>query len=197
MSVQLKNIVMDLKDYIVSYDDALDINTCKTIIEYFNEDHDSVTRYDAEMCGFSCLNLTDEVEVKKNSKWEPINNQVIQSIKSCAEKYMKEVDCERYWPRQNSLEQVKINKYQFKTDDRFDRHIDVGDHNSARRFLTYVMYLNDVEEGGATYFNTVDVEIPAKCGRVLMFPSTWTFPHTYVAPKNVDKYAISTYLHYT
>ena len=69
---------MDLKDYIVSYDDALDINTCKTIIEYFNEDHDSVTRYDAEMCGFSCLNLTDEVEVKKNSKWEPINTQVIQ-----------------------------------------------------------------------------------------------------------------------
>ena len=149
------------------------------------------------MCGFSSINLSDEVENKKVSKWNPVSQQVILAIKSCGENYMKQVDCERYWPRQNSLEQVKINKYQHKTSDRFDRHIDVGDHNSARRFLTYVIYLNDIAEGGATYFNDIDLEIPAKCGRVLMFPSTWTFPHTYLPPKNEDKYAISTYLHYT
>ena len=119
------------------------------------------------------------------------------AIKKCGESFMKDVECERYWPRQNSLEQIKVNKYQHKTSDRFDRHIDVGDHNSARRFLTYVIYLNDVEEGGATYFNDVDLEIPAKCGRVLMFPSVWTFPHSYMPPKTEDKYAISTYLHYT
>ena len=94
---------MDLKDYIVTYDDALDPNTCKTIIEYFNDDHESVTRYDAEMCGFSSINLTDLVEVKKVDKWEPVNTQIIQTIKTCAEKYMKQVNCERYWPRQNSL----------------------------------------------------------------------------------------------
>ena len=188
---------MDLKDYIVTYDDVLDENTCKNAIEYFNEDTESIVRFDAEMCGFSMVNLTEQCEVKKNAKWEPVNNQVIRTIKECGERYIKDVDCERYWPRQNSLEQVKINKYQHKTEDRFDRHIDVGDHNSARRFLTYVIYLNTIEEGGATYFNDIDVEIPAKCGRVLMFPSTWTFPHTYCAPKEQDKYAISTYLHYT
>tara|TARA_B100001079_G_scaffold226280_1_gene203712 strand:+ start:994 stop:1560 length:567 start_codon:yes stop_codon:yes gene_type:complete len=188
---------MDLKDYIVTYDDVLDVNTCKNAIEFFNEDHDAVTRYDAEMCGFSCLNLTEEVEVKKSPKWNPVNQQVVLAIKKCGERYMKDVDCERYWPRQNSLEQIKVNKYQYKTSDRFDRHIDVGDHNSARRFLTYVIYLNDIEEGGATYFNDLDLEIPAKCGRVLMFPSVWTFPHSYIAPKTEDKYAISTYLHYT
>ena len=76
---------MDLKQYIVSYDDALDTNTCKTIIEYFNDDHDSVTRYDAEMCGFSSLNITEQCEVKKNAKWDPVNSQVILAIKSCAE----------------------------------------------------------------------------------------------------------------
>ena len=143
---------MDLKDYIVWYDDILDTNTCKSAIEFFNEDHDSVTRYDAEMCGFSSVNLTEEVEVKKSPKCNPINQQVVLAIKKCGESYMKDVDCERYWPRQNSLEQIKVNKYQHKTSDRFDRHIDVGDHNSARRFLTYVIYLNDIEEGGASYF---------------------------------------------
>ena len=187
---------MDLKDYIVTYDDVLDENTCKNAIEFFNEDNDSIVRFDAEMCGFSMVNLTEQCEVKKNAKWEPVNHQVIRTIKECGERYIKDVDCERYWPRQNSLEQVKINKYQHKTADRFDRHIDVGDHNSARRFLTYHMFMNDVD-GGAVYFNDIDLEIPAKCGRILMFPSTWTFPHSYMAPKDEDKYAISTYLHYT
>ena len=187
---------MDLKDYIVTYDDVLDVNLCRNACDMFEQSVDSVVRYDSEMCSFSCINITDETEIKHNTKWDPINQKLILAIKLTGERYMKQVDCERYWPRQNSLEQVKINKYQHKTADRFDRHIDVGDHNSARRFLTYHMFMNDVD-GGAVYFNDNDLEIPAKCGRILMFPSTWTYPHSYMAPKDEDKYAISTYLHYT
>ena len=187
---------MDLSKFVVTYDDVLDVNVCRNAVDLFEQSVDSVIRYDSEMCSFSCINITDETEIKHNNKWDPINQQLILAIKLCGERYMKQVDCERYWPRQNSLEQVKMNKYQHKTADRFDRHIDVGDYNSARRFLTYHMYLNDVE-GGATYFNDMDLEISAKCGRILMFPSTWTFPHSYMPPKGEDKYAISTYLHYT
>tara|TARA_B100000427_G_scaffold178547_1_gene148594 strand:- start:191 stop:754 length:564 start_codon:yes stop_codon:yes gene_type:complete len=187
---------MDLKDFIITYDDVLDENLAKNAIDVFENSVASVIRYDAEMCGFSSINLTDEVELKQNTKWEVINQKLLLVIKTCGERYMKQVDCERYWPRKNALEQIKINKYQHKTADRFDRHIDVGDYNSARRFLTFCMNLNTVE-GGATYFNDIDLEIPAKCGRVLMFPSTWTFPHSYLPPKGEDKYTVSTYLHYT
>ena len=87
-------------------------------------------------------------------------------------------------------------KYQHKTEDQFKRHIDVGDHNSARRFLTYHMFLNEVE-GGEIVFDDIDFTVEPKQGRVVMFPSTWTFPHSYMPPKGDDKYAISTYLHYT
>ena len=58
------------------------------------------------------------------------------------------------------------------------------------------MFLNDVE-GGSVYFNDIDVEIKAKRGRMVLFPSTWTYAHSYMPPKDQDKYAITTYLHYT
>ena len=188
---------MDLKRFIVKYDGVLDDNLCKNAIEYFNQGADSITRIDNEMCGFSCINLTEEVEVKHNNIWNPIHQQVLLAIKATGERYMKDVNCEPYWPRQNSLEQVKMIKYQHKTADRFDRHIDVGDYNSARRFLTIQMYLNDVEEGGETFFNDLDLKVPSQRGSIVLFPATWTYPHSYLAPIGEDKYALTTYLHYT
>ena len=187
---------MDLKSYIITYDDVLDENLCKNAIDLFDRDVESVIRYDNEMCGFSSINITEECEVKKTGLWDALHQHLLLSVKTVGERYMKDVDCERYWPRQNSLEQIKMNKYQHKTEDRFDRHIDVGDYASARRFLGIHMYMNDVE-GGATYFNDIDLEIPGKCGRILLYPSTWTFAHTYMPPKDDDKYAVTTYLHYT
>ena len=187
---------MDLDHFIVTYDDVLDENLCKNAIDMFNKDQDSVSRFDAEMASFNCVNITEEVEIKHNTLWDPLNQQVLTSIKSCGEKYMIDKDCERYWPRQNALEQVKLLKYQHKTADRFERHIDVGDHNSARRFLTYHFFLNDVE-GGSVYFDDIDYEVKAKRGRLVFFPSTWTYAHSYMPPKDQDKYAITTYLHYT
>jgi hypothetical protein len=182
--------------FIVSYDDILDENLCKNAILMFDQDKDHVERFDQEMCGFSALNITDLVEKAQINIWNPVHNQILMAIKTCGERYIQDLDCERYWPRNNSLEQVKIIKYQHKTQDRFERHIDVGDYNSAKRFLTYHMFLNDVE-GGSVYFNDIDVEIKAKRGRLVLFPSTWTYAHSYMSPKDADKYAITTYLHYT
>ena len=187
---------MDLSKFIVTYDNVLDENLCKNAIDMFDKDPSIVARLDSDVFNFNCINVTEEVEVKNNTKWNPLHQQVVIAIKTCGESYMKDLDVERYWPRQNSLEQVKLIKYQHKTQDRFERHIDVGDYNSAKRFLTYHMFLNDVE-GGSVYFNDMDVEIKAKRGRLVLFPSTWTYAHSYMAPKDVDKYAITTYLHYT
>jgi hypothetical protein len=188
---------MDLKRFVLCYDDVLDANYCKNAIDLFDNEIDKITRQDSDLCGFSMLNITEEVEKNQNVKFNPVHQQSLLAIKSCGEKYMKELDCERYWPRQNSLEQVKMMKFQHRTADHFNRHIDVGDYASARRFVAYHMFLNDDFEDGDIYFDDIDYAIPAKRGRVVMFPATWTFAHSYRAPKEQDKYALITYLHYT
>ena len=89
-----------------------------------------------------------------------------------------------------------MKKYDADLDDRFEQHIDVGDHDSARRFLVLFFYLNDVEEGGETTFPRLDLKIKPKRGSVLIFPPMWMYPHAGEQPVSNDKYIVGTYLHY-
>ena len=89
-----------------------------------------------------------------------------------------------------------MKKYVAEDDDRFDPHVDVGDHSSARRFLALFFYLNDVDEGGETWFTKMGIKVKPEAGRCLIFPPTWTYPHAGLPPLNTNKYIIGTYLHY-
>ena len=42
---------------------------------------------------------------------------------------------------------------------------------AGHRILTFFLYLTDVEEGGETYFNRLDLAIKPKRGRALVWPS--------------------------
>ena len=57
----------------------------------------------------------------------------------------------------------------------------------------FLFYLNDSD--GETYFPEHDVTIHPKCGKVLVFPPTWEYPHAGLPPTNT-KYILSTYIHY-
>ena len=65
---------------------------------------------------------------------------------------------------------------------------------SCSRFLSFLWYLNDVDEGGETIFNN-KVVTPQK-GRLVIFPPMWIFPHMGVEPISNTKYIMSSYLRY-
>ena len=75
-------------------------------------------------------------------------------------------------------------------------HVDVGNYESARRFLVFFVYLNDVAVGGETEFVSLDLKVSAECGKVLVFPPTWQYRHAGKSPVSNDKYIVGTYLHY-
>jgi hypothetical protein len=75
-------------------------------------------------------------------------------------------------------------------------HVDVGDSISARRFLVFFLYLNDVAEGGETEFPDLDLTISPECGKLLVFPSIWTYLHRGNVPISNDKYILGSYKHY-
>ena len=81
------------------------------------------------------------------------------AIKACAQQYAMEVKVDKYWPTQNSLEQIKMHKFSVEEGDSFPTHIDVGNYDSARRFATFVIFLNDTEDG--VYFDTLDYKVTA------------------------------------
>ena len=73
--------------------------------------------------------------------------------------------------------------------------IDVGDYNSARRYLAFFLYLNK-PNGGETVFTKWHQYIKPEAGRLLMFPPTWQYPHKGNPCTVRAKYIIGSYLHY-
>jgi hypothetical protein len=58
---------------------------------------------------------------------------------------------------------------------------------SPLRRLTFIWYLNDIDEGGETEFITGE-KIKPEAGKLLFFPPLWTFLHRGVPPKSNIKY---------
>ena len=87
-------------------------------------------------------------------------------------------------------------QYREDSDDAFADHVDVGDYNSARRFLVCFLYLNDVEEGGTTDFPKIHHAITPKCARILVFPPNWMYRHAGRPVTKGTKYILGSYLHY-
>lgn len=63
---------------------------------------------------------------------------------------------------------------------------------ARKRELTYIIYLNDVEEGWTQFYN--GSRVSPRAGRVLIFPATWTYVHQGCPPKNT-KYIMTGWLH--
>jgi len=53
--------------------------------------------------------------------------------------------------------------------DAFDPIIDKKDYNTGQRSWTFMIYLNDVEEGGETYFTNLNLKIKPKTGKAVIW----------------------------
>lgn len=62
------------------------------------------------------------------------------------------------------------------------------------RIITFLWYLNTVEEGGETEIWGTE-RIKPEAGKLLLFPACWTFPHTGKMPISDNKYIITGWLY--
>jgi len=188
-----KNLNMvDLNDLIQIYDDALEPNICDFLISLFEQVPDKQERVvNDRKPNFTQFNLTENREL--NEEVNQVQNHLIQKTFDYKNKYYEFVD-KRVFPDQHAFEQYRIKRYVPNENEAFDTHVDVVDHETSRRFLSFFWYLNDVEVGGETQFK--DLIINPKRGRLIVFPPLWMFPHKGLDPVSGPKYIISTYLHY-
>jgi len=77
-----------------------------------------------------------------------------------------------------------VGKYVFHNDHQ------VYHHDRMDRAITYIWYLNDVEEGGETSFFNKGKVRPEQ-GKLVLFPSCWTYPHSGLMPVSHHKYIIT------
>ena len=70
-------------------------------------------------------------------------------------------------------------------------HFESMSRDTASRVLTYILYLNDVEEGGETEFLYYPMRVKPKAGTLVIFPSGLTHTHRGNPPISNDKYIIT------
>jgi len=75
-------------------------------------------------------------------------------------------------------------------------HTENADPNVCRRVLAYILYLNDVEEGGETEFLYLKTRIKAEAGTLIFFPSGLMHAHRGNPPLKEDKYIVTGWLEF-
>lgn len=187
-----------MNELIKIYEDVLSPDVCKQIIDLFEASGD-----DHVLQKQDPIRYFIELNVNQHSKWSDIQNLLVGAARSAISKYI--IDCHinptLQLPLRYGFEQFRIKRYLPGEDQRFGPHVDVQDHNSARRFLSFFWYLNDVDEGGETeFFDFVNQKqhllIKPKAGTLLMFPPLWMYPHQGLPPVSNAKYIAHSYLHY-
>ena len=80
---------------------------------------------------------------------------------------------------------------------RYVYHHDFSVHetNKKHRIITYLWYLNDVEEGGETDFPDINIKVKPEIGKLVLFPASWDFPHCGKMPISSNKYIVTGWLY--
>ena len=96
------------------------------------------------------------------------------------------------------FEQPRIVRYSNKNNvpEKFNDHSDNWSTDSSTRQVNIIMYLNDVDEGGATVFPYYNLSVKPEKGKLLMFPSFYTYTHRGEVPVSHSKFILVTWLHF-
>lgn len=185
--------MVTLIDLIQIHDNALPLDLCNALINFFETNPDSQERVDNyKKPTFTQLNLT---ELTDNTEAVELQRQALVHMGRYLKEYYHLVD-RRCFPKehQHGFEQFRIKKYKNDGNDMFNTHVDVQDYMTSRRYISFFWYLNTVDDGGETVFT--DLTIKPEAGKLVIFPPLWMFPHKGNPPISNDKYLLSTYLHY-
>lgn len=73
----------------------------------------------------------------------------------------------------------------------FDRHADSG--AAAPRSFSALLYLNDVGEGGETWFDKFEIMVKPEKGKLVLFPANYAYSHQAMPPVSGYKYVAVTW----
>jgi prolyl 4-hydroxylase len=181
-----------LSHYVRVYDDGLDEDLCRRMIESF-----------AGLARFQRPNGRGIRAGLEGSAWTELNVTALsdvhflgvfrQLIDRALRRYNDDIGLPIPIPNTPLIAELVMKRYRPGQEEQFQLHFDAINFRS-NRYLVLIWYLNDVAEGGETSFPCLDLIIKPQRGRLLMFPPYWMYQHQGLSPVSSEKYILSTYL---
>ena len=202
----------ELENYFYINKNSLSKEVCNDIIHFF-EIEDS-GKYEGIVGGGVLKDIKDTLDFfipSKNEKnkhhWNKIRDLLEKELNINIKKYVKKINDSISIEQENSqkkyqvfnnfvsFETIQIQRYT-KLKGRYIYHNDFMSEwvEKKYRVITFIWYLNNVEEGGETEF-WGNYKIKPEAGKLLFFPSTWTYPHRGMMPISNDKYIITGWIY--
>ena len=131
----------------------------------------------------------NQLDLPGNEVFKPYIN----SLFACYKDYLVQ------WPflaeiAQN-LEMGSFNLGRYQRGQHFQKmHTERMDLGTLHRVLAWMTYLNDVDEGGETYFSHYGLNIKPRKGLTLIWPAEWTHAHKGNVLLGESKYMITGWL---
>lgn len=96
-----------------------------------------------------------------------------------------------------SLEIGTFNLGRYRKGQHFQKmHTERSGLSTLHRVLAWMTYLNDVEDGGETYFSHYDVEVKPQKGLTIIWPAEWTHAHRGNILLDGSKYMLTGWMTY-
>lgn len=194
---------MSMEDFIRIYDGAVSREFCTGLIQYFEwcaENNKVWNRSEAS------ANFKKDTSTSIN----PTNVWDIDFTKSNLSGYIREFN-DSFWGQAypsyatefdtlNAFQAHGISTYKIqKTIPSGGYHIWHAEHDSiehSRRIAAYILYLNDVPDGGETEFLYQSKRVSPKEGRLVIFPAGYTHTHRGNPPLRGIKYIMTGWIEF-
>ena len=178
---------------------SLPKETCEMIVNYYEEE--GPNRYEGIVLSGVHKEIKDTLDFiipnNNNRTWERINAMLIKELKRNLKQYLNNFIIQYQLNICNVdnifIEPFLIQRY-IKCVGKYVYHNDFDKRDTEYRLLTYLWYLNDVNEGGETEFFG-KFKIKPEIGKLVIFPANWTFPHCGKMPVSNDKYILTGWLY--
>lgn len=185
--------------YVRYYDNVFPMELCNRLIDFLKKHivDGKYTRNDAHHLRNSELTIPHKNILGSGKLATEVNKHLIHLSKTYKDDVAKSTGADTVYSCQ-AIEGLKIMRYNSNTNkpERFAYHADAWNVVSSSRQISVILYLNDVEEGGATHFRHQNISVKPKQGRVVFFPSNWIYTHKGEAPISNNKYILVTWLHF-
>lgn len=171
---------------------------CDKLVEFFKNNKDLQSQ--GVTSGGKVLEAKSRVDISikpndlKKERYKIFNEFIIE-LYNCYKDYIEQ------WPFLKSFAQTidigSFNIGEYSKGDHFSRiHSERTSINTLHRVFAFMIYLNDVSDGGNTFFEHYNLSIKPKKGKMLIWPAEWTHAHRGEVLNEDKKYIITGWLQF-
>ena len=188
--------------YIYSNNNSISKELCADIIDLFEKEDDKYEGVTMGGLDKKVKDTTDFIIPKVSEKWNKISSFLSDELTRNITTYLKQLNNNNnnnnlifFKNKEITVKQFQIQRY-IANIGKYVYHsdADIDVQENKYRIITFLWYLNTVNEGGETEFNG-NVLVKPEVGKLILFPATWTFPHCGKMPISNDKYILTGWIY--